>query len=362
MRPLPICFTLTILQTIHAFVIQPSSLVSVETHLHKQKNSPARSYDVSLALANEETTASKRGRLDPEVRSRLLSESIAPWRTLRIFLYVSLGSGAFLGGLITASGVAAALSGVRTDLDLNTEYTSLAIDFGAAVAFGIFTKLDFDKGNELDEKVEKRLEKSKENKVIRKAMKVREKELAKLELEIKVDGEGTTQQAVVEAIQGGGKQHMIVVAGGRKAIRDALLGANILKMEFSIRDVLVVPYELNKPKKKKVKDGEDVLTTKAEGFGDPNASRPTWETQPYVAQAVGEGWDSYIQAELDDAIKQNGENVKEDGIAIVVANTGEIIRRGVGQVPWREMVEELENVVKDDELLDLSFLGTQDYL
>lgn len=362
MRFLSFCFTLSILQTIHAFVIRPSSLVSVETHSYKQKNSPARSHDVSLTLANEETTSSKRGRLDPEVRSRLLSESIAPWRTLRIFLYVSLGSGAFLGGLITASGVAAALSGVRTDLDLNTEYTNLAIDFGAAAAFGIFTKLDFDKGNELDEKVEEKLEKTKENKVIRKAMKVREKELAKLELEIKVDGEGTTQQAVVEAIQGGGKQHMIVVAGGRKAIRDALLGANILKMEFSIRDVLVVPYELNKPKKKKVKDGEDVLTNKAEGFGDPNASRPTWETQPYVAQAVGEGWDSYIQAELDDAIKQNGENVKEDGIAIVVANTGEIIRRGVGQVPWREMVEELENAVKDDELLDLSFLGTQDYL
>ena len=55
------------------------------------------------------------------MRSKLLSESIAPWRTVRLFLYVAAGSGALLGGLITLSGVAAALSGARTDVDLNTE-------------------------------------------------------------------------------------------------------------------------------------------------------------------------------------------------------------------------------------------------
>ena len=59
--------------------------------------------------------------LDPEMRSKLLSESIAPWRTVRLFVYVAAGSGALLGGLITLSGVAAALSGARTDVDFNTE-------------------------------------------------------------------------------------------------------------------------------------------------------------------------------------------------------------------------------------------------
>ena len=304
-------------------MIQPHTVLSSQRHdIVRPQRGPTAVYE----------KASKKGGLDPEVRSRLLSESIAPWRSLRVFLYVALGSGAFLGGLITASGVAAALSGVRTDVDLNTEYLNLAIDFGAVAAFGVLTKLDLDKGDELNEKVEEKLEKSKENKVIRKAMKEREKELSNLELEIKVDTEGTTQTAQVQAIQTGGKQHMIIVAGGRKAIRNALLGANILKMEFSMRDVLVIPYELNKTKKKKIKDGEDKLSNKAEGFGDANASRPSWETQPYVAQTVGDGWDSYIQAEMNDAIKQNGEKVIDDGIAIVVANTGEIIRRGVGQV------------------------------
>ena len=69
--------------------------------------------------------------LDPEMRSKLLSESIAPWRTVRLFLYVAAGSGALLGGLITLSGVAAALSGARTDVDLNTEVCDvICCDFG----------------------------------------------------------------------------------------------------------------------------------------------------------------------------------------------------------------------------------------
>jgi hypothetical protein len=71
-----------------------------------------------------DTTSRRKRRnagLDPEMRSKLLSESIAPWRTVRLFLYASAGSGALIGGLITLAGVAAALSGARTDIDLNTE-------------------------------------------------------------------------------------------------------------------------------------------------------------------------------------------------------------------------------------------------
>ena len=65
--------------------------------------------------------AKSKGNVDVETRKKLLAESIAPWRTLRLFLYASLGSGAALGGFITLTGVLAALSGARDDVDLNTE-------------------------------------------------------------------------------------------------------------------------------------------------------------------------------------------------------------------------------------------------
>lgn len=329
--------------------ISPSLPTTTLFQPNVQSSRTSSSESVALFMADE-----KKKKLDSEVRSRLISESIAPWRTLRLFLYISLGSGAFLGGLITASGVAAALSGVRDDVDFNTEYLNLAIDFGAVAAFAFLTKYDLDRKNELDTKVAEKLESTKKNKVVRAAMKERELALQELELDIRVAEDGSTTRAKIEAIQSGGKQHIIIVAGPRKAIRNALLGANILKMEFSIRDVLIVPYELVKNQANKSNDQQ----LGPEGSGFATDKRPTWESQPYVAQYVGgDEWSSYIEAELQDAVTQNGEKVKEDGIAIVVANTGEIIRRGVGQVPWRDMVEELEKKVKEEDMLDLEFLS-----
>ena len=67
-----------------------------------------------------ESSNKKKGGLEESVRTKLVSESIAPWRTLRLFLYFSLGSGALVGGLITLTGFAAVVSGVKEG-DINTE-------------------------------------------------------------------------------------------------------------------------------------------------------------------------------------------------------------------------------------------------
>lgn len=305
--------------------------------------------------SNKQTKNKSQG-LDTNVRSRLLSESIAPWRTLRLFLYAALGSGAAIGGFITVSGLAAAIAKNTSGealVDLSAQYLNIAIDFGAVLAFALLAKWDLQKADELNDRVQAKLAQKKNNQVIRAKMKEREKQLSLLNLNIQV-GQDQYQTASVESVQTGGKQHIIIVAGNRKAIRDALLGANILRMEFAIRDVLIVPYEmgLNAMDKLIKPDGKS-------GFGNnngSNANRPSWETQAYVAQPVGEGWSQYVEAELEDAVAQNGEKVKEEGIAIVVANSGQIIRRGVGKVPWRAMVEELEKAVKEDDMLDLSFL------
>lgn len=74
--------------------------------------------------AAEGNQKKKGGALDESVRTKLLSESIAPWRTLRLFLYFSLGSGAFIGGLVTLPGAAAVLSGAKEG-DMNVEVRRL---------------------------------------------------------------------------------------------------------------------------------------------------------------------------------------------------------------------------------------------
>ena len=113
-----------------------------------------------------------------------------------------------------------------------------------------------------------------------------------------------------------------------------------MSMDFAMSNVVVVPYNTEV-------DSADAQSRPSGGFGD----KPTYEKQPYIAQPNGEGWKDYVEKEMADAVEQNGENVKTEGIAIVVASNGKIVRRGVGTVPWRQMVEQLEQEVnpKEDE-------------
>ena len=78
----------------------------------------------SLTTQLHESSNKKKGGLDESVRTKLVSESIAPWRTLRLFLYFSLGSGALVGGLITLTGFAAVVSGAKEG-NINTEVRTL---------------------------------------------------------------------------------------------------------------------------------------------------------------------------------------------------------------------------------------------
>jgi hypothetical protein len=88
--------------------------------LRNNNNSVMPTSSASSLIILSETE--KKGGLDGKVRSKLLSESIAPWRTLRLFFYGSLGSGAFIGGLINTSG---AIAGSNSpDFNLNTEVST----------------------------------------------------------------------------------------------------------------------------------------------------------------------------------------------------------------------------------------------
>ena len=135
-----------------------------------------------------------------------------------------------MGGLITASGVAAALSGVRSDVDLHTEYLNLAIDFGAVALFGVLAKFDLDKGEELRQEVDAKVERRKKQKKLVKSMREREANLAQLELDVRVSEDGETRRASVGIMQEKAKQHIILVAGPGRVVRDALRGAQLNKV------------------------------------------------------------------------------------------------------------------------------------
>ena len=285
----------------------------------------------------------KQGGLEPNVSNKLLEETVAPFRGLRLFFYGAFASGAFVGGLITLSGVAAAMNGLRDDVDLNTEYLNLAIDFGAVALFGVLAKLDIDKKSELAVEVEEKVQQKKQQKKAAGAMRERESLLKNLNVNVRVTEDGGMKMAPLGVMQEKAKQHVILVAGPGRAIRDALRGAQLNKVNFAMTNILVVPYETG------VEFAEKAAKPNGGGFGD---DRPSYETQPYVAEPTGEGWEEFIDAEMETAAEQAGDKVRDEGIALVISNDGKVLRRGVGKVPWRQMVDELEEAVTGEKRED----------
>ena len=101
-------------------VVSRRSMTTTTTTTFNNSNREEPSFTTTTALFSESNSNNqKKGGLDGNLRSKLVSESIAPWRAVRLFLYFALGSGAFIGGLINGSGAIA--GSASPEFNLNTE-------------------------------------------------------------------------------------------------------------------------------------------------------------------------------------------------------------------------------------------------
>jgi hypothetical protein len=119
----------TVAITVNAFVESPST-TPVNYRSRLQVSSTPKTTRTLSSITTTTTTKTtlwsdsrkKSSGLEEGMRSKLVTESIAPWRTVRLFLYGALGSGAFVGGLINTSGAIAASN--SPDFNLQTEVSS----------------------------------------------------------------------------------------------------------------------------------------------------------------------------------------------------------------------------------------------
>ena len=137
-----------------------TSLAFTSTHLSPKPWLTRGLYHEASTLLHAETKKSV-PKLEEGVKAKLLAESIAPWRLVRMFFYGSFGSGAFVGGFLTLAGLIAAKSGARSDVDIDEATINVAIDFGAASFFAVAAYLDSKRGAELSDAVEAKMERKK---------------------------------------------------------------------------------------------------------------------------------------------------------------------------------------------------------
>lgn len=247
-------------------------------------------------------------------REILLREEIeSPFRKVRFFLYFALGSGALVSFFISGTRVAAALSGINTDL-LPQSATNMAIDAAGLVLFYFLNQRDV-------EAQESRLERLSKGGAIASLLVRANKSLAIDDTESPSDT-FTTSLASMRGGRGIEKRVVIAAAGADK-IKDTIEEAIRLQDSITISDLLVVPVLLP--------------TGSAPEMDGSDSSFPECIALP----VGGSNWKAVIDDEAGKAIEQ-GVDVETEGFCVIMKKNGRVGQRTKGIYLGRMVGEVME--------------------
>eukprot|EP01035_Chromulina_nebulosa_P018705 gene18705-24464_t len=220
---------------------------------------------------------------------------------------------------------------------LTNAVNNVIIDAGAVV---IGAAVWFYENKKQNEKLEvfKDKEKQLSNRISVSKASEREIELSKLPIEIQVSEYNETSTSIVSLgdLQSKGRQHVIIVAGEREIVKDAVISARIEGSDlFNSKDTLVIPLVLQ--------ENEQFDENIGKGFGNKEG----FLSAPYIGKPTQPNvWQFYLDKEVQQAIKQGQLDIVTKGLVLAIRNDGKIIRRGIGLPPWKEIVEEFTKKTK----------------
>ena len=270
---------------------------------------------------------------------RLLSEVAAPFRLLRLFVYGGTGAAGAIG---TFTALPQLLFAVQDGGDaVGTALTNVGIDLAAMVG-AVFL---FDKERSIEAASVARLaerERRAVGKLPSAEVQAREAELALLPVEIifSNNNENATRIVSLQDLQSKGGQNVIIVAGPTSFVKDAVLAARVEGTElFNTNNVYIVPVVLN------AEQLADAEAAASKGFGSGSGSgggAGSILSAPYIGRPTQMPvWERYLSGEIRVAEVQGAKNVAKEGLVLAVDKAGKVVRRGLGQPPWKSLVDEL---------------------
>ena len=230
---------------------------------------------------------------------RLRAEAESPFVKLRYFFYLNAAGGASTSLAISAARIAAALSGVNTDL-MEESIRNAVIDVVGLVVVALLYQRD----NASEQARIKRATKG--------------ADIAKLTVraskQLIGDVEGGSFTTTLASLRRGRgiEKRVVIAAAGVERIGQILQDAEALQDEMEINDLVVVPWILP--------DGRPPEVSPE--------SIPVSVALP-VTVAGGSSWSDFVQEEVDEAIEQ-GVDVKGEGIGIILKKNGRVGQRTKG--------------------------------
>ena len=182
--------------------------------------------------------------LPDSVKAKLKAEIASPFFRVRQYIYISLGMAGVIGALTAVPQVVLSLSNGD---DVTSPLGNAAIDIGAVIGGAWLWNLDSSNQNS---KVEKFSEKQKQqsNRISSQETRERESTLKLLPVEISAStsNENVTRIVSFGELQEKGKQNVVIFAGDKATVKDAVISCRIQGAElFADKEVIVVPVVMD---------------------------------------------------------------------------------------------------------------------
>jgi hypothetical protein len=261
------------------------------------------------------------------VKQRLREEVESPFRKVRLVFFGSSAGSAltalYFSGLNT---IKAVVGGYQDAMPLDEALTNDAINIGAAIICSYLAYRDYQAGQVNLERIS------------------RGGKLASLVVEPAAGGNRLTlasyRRSYRVLIAAGGPEYIAKLARSMNA--DQLQDSNILPEKLQETDVMVVPVLL--------KGGSGAISVTdtmeawqaVEAVAEEGRNFDITRSDKVIAFPKGtRGWTDYLESEIKTA-EQQGFDVMEKGITLIVKKNGKILRRATGLPPWGDLIGTME--------------------
>jgi hypothetical protein len=195
---------------------------------------------------NDESGTDSSGSLSVNTRAKLKEEIVSPFRNLRRYVYIGMIMGGGIGTVFAVPQLIESLTG--NDKSITESATNLVIDLGVFLsAFALLNKESKDAEN-IVEKFAVR-EKVNSNKLDPAEAEERERIIGMLPVQIAFSesDENSTRIVSLSDLQKKGSQSVIIVAGPKKFIQDAVISARIEGVDtFNNGETMIVPVTMSR--------------------------------------------------------------------------------------------------------------------
>ena len=232
----------------------------------------------NVASAGDATTGinenTDKGDLQEGLRVKLKEEISSPFRKVRQFIYSGMG---IAGALGTVTAVPQLIFAVQDGGDaVFGAVANVLVDFGAlALAVVLWNRDSAEEKIKLERYTRKEKLLSYQMTATDKEDRERELSLLPIQIQISEKDENATRIVSLGELQSKGKQNIIIVAGKRDFVRDAVISAKIEGADlFNSKEIYVVPVVL---------EDDQLEAALAKGFGAPKESLMS---APYIGKPM----------------------------------------------------------------------------